>query len=351
MTPSAVSKLIARLEARLGARLVNRSTRKLLLTPEGCDFYERATRILADLEEAERNASTGEQPVGRIRVNTSASYGTHVLASALPVFLARHPGVTLDIVQTDLVIDLLAERTDVAVRAGPLKSSSRVARKLGETAMTIVAAPSYLEKFGEPKAIADLERHNRLGFGYARTVEGWPLKDKGEIVIVPTVGRVQASDGEALRHLVLSGVGLARLAAFTVCNDIEAGRLLPVLEQYNPGDAGSDDQDSPARPACPWPTCVAFHIRLPRPASAAPLGPGPGRAVVATCPRPERSPFGCEGDSSATLPRPLLPACPAAALPRARESPRLSPGAPSRWVAVACRASSCGTLPAAPSLV
>jgi DNA-binding transcriptional LysR family regulator len=236
MTPSAVSKLIARLEARLGARLVNRSTRKLLLTPEGCDFYERATRILADLEEAERNASTGEQPAGRIRVNTSASYGTHVLAPALPAFLARHPGVTLDIVQTDLVIDLLAERTDVAVRAGPLKSSSLVARKLGETPMRIVAAPSYLEKFGEPKTIADLEGHNRLGFGYARTLEGWPLRDKGETVIVPMVGRVQASDGEALRHLVLSGVGLARLAAFTVRNDIEAGRLLPVLEQYNPGD-------------------------------------------------------------------------------------------------------------------
>jgi len=236
MTPSAVSKLIARLEARLGARLVNRSTRKLLLTPEGSDFYERATRILADLEEAERNASTGEQPAGRIRVNTSASYGTHVLAPALPAFLARHPAVTLDIVQTDLVIDLLAERTDVAVRAGPLKSSSLVARKLGETAMMIVAAPSYLEKFCEPKTIDDLEGHNRLGFGYARTVEGWPLKDKGETVIVPTVGRVQASDGEALRHLVLGGAGLARLAAFTVRDDIEAGRLLPVLEQCNPGD-------------------------------------------------------------------------------------------------------------------
>jgi len=237
MTPSAVSKLIARLEARLGARLVNRSTRKLLLTPEGSDFYERATRILADLEEAERNASTGEQPAGRIRINTSASYGTHVLAPALPAFLARHPAVTLDIVQTDLVIDLLAERTDVAVRAGPLKSSSLVARKLGDTPMRIVAAPSYLEKFSEPKTIADLEGHNRLGFGYARTLEGWPLKDdKGETVIVPTVGRVQASDGEALRHLVLGGVGLARLAAFTVRDDIEAGRLLPVLEQYNPGD-------------------------------------------------------------------------------------------------------------------
>jgi DNA-binding transcriptional LysR family regulator len=240
MTPSAVSKLIARLEARLGARLINRSTRKLQLTPEGCTFYERAMRVLADLEEAERGAATGEQPVGRIRINTSASYSTHILAPVLAEFLGKHPGITLDIVQTDTVIDLLAERTDVAVRAGPLKSSSLVARKLGETPMAIIASPSYLERFGAPKTIADLATHNRLGFGYVRTVEGWPLrnmeKGKGETIVVPTLGRVQASDGEALRHMALAGVGLARLAAFTVREDIEAGRLIPVLEQYNPGD-------------------------------------------------------------------------------------------------------------------
>jgi DNA-binding transcriptional LysR family regulator len=240
MTPSAVSKLIARLEARLGTRLVNRSTRKLLLTSEGCTFYERATRVLADMEDAERGAATGEQAVGRIRINTSASYGTHILAPVLAEFLAKHPGVTLDIVQTDTVIDLLAERTDVAIRAGPLKSSSLVARKLGETPMAIVASPSYLQRFGAPKSIADLDTHNRLGFGYVRTVEGWPLRDmekgKGETIVVPTLGRVQASDGEALRHMALAGVGLARLAAFTVREDIQTGRLVPVLEQHNPGD-------------------------------------------------------------------------------------------------------------------
>jgi DNA-binding transcriptional LysR family regulator len=168
MTPSAVSKLITRLEARLGARLLNRSTRQLQITPEGCAFYERATRILADLDEAERAAGAGEQPVGRVRINTSASYATHILAPLLPQFLALHPGVTLDIVQTDAVVDLLAEGADVAVRAGPLKSSSLVARKLGETALTIVAAPSYLERCGEPRTIAELERHNRLGFGDTR---------------------------------------------------------------------------------------------------------------------------------------------------------------------------------------
>ncbi|WP_073625690.1 LysR family transcriptional regulator [Pseudoxanthobacter soli] len=236
MTPSAVSKLVSRLEARLGVRLVNRSTRAFQLTPEGCGFYERATHILADIADAERSAGAGEQPVGRIRLNTSASYATHVLAPIMPAFLERHPGVTLDLVQTDMVVDLLAERTDVAVRAGPLKSSSLVARKLGDTAMVVVAAPSYLARFGAPETLEDLESHHRLGFGYVRSVEGWPMKKGTGTIIVPAVGRVQVSDGEGLRLLALNGAGLARLAAFSVRGDIDAGRLVPVLEHLNPGD-------------------------------------------------------------------------------------------------------------------
>ncbi len=236
MTPSAVSKLVARLETRLGTRLVNRSTRAFQLTPEGCAFYERATRILADIEEAERAAGAGEQPVGRIRLNTSASYATHILAPILPEFLDRYPEITLDLVQTDMIVDLLAERTDVAVRAGPMRSSSLVARKLGETRMVVVASPAYLARFGTPQGIGDLDRHNRLGFGYVRTVDGWPMLKDGETVVVPAVGRIQASDGEALRRLALEGNGLARLAEFTVREDIAQGRLVPVLEDLNPGD-------------------------------------------------------------------------------------------------------------------
>ncbi|MCZ4073352.1 LysR family transcriptional regulator [Agrobacterium sp. LMR679] len=236
MTPSAVSKLIARLESRLGARLLNRSTRQLQITPEGCAFYERATRILADLEEAERAVGEGEQPVGRVRINTSASYATHILAPILPRFLALHPGITLDIVQTDVVVDLLAERMDVAVRAGPLKSSTLVARKLGETGMIIAAAPAYLERCGVPQTMADLEDHNRLGFGYARSVDGWPLRDAGKTVVIPATGRVQVSDGEGLRRLALAGVGLVRLAAFTVREDIAAGRLVSVLDHLDTGE-------------------------------------------------------------------------------------------------------------------
>jgi DNA-binding transcriptional LysR family regulator len=231
MTPSAVSKLLARLENRLGARLVNRTTRKLQLTPEGTAFYERAVRILADMEEAERSASSAEQPVGRIRINTSASYGTHVLAPILPEFLRRYPRVTIDIVQTDTVVDLLAERADIAIRAGPLASSSLVARKLGETRLLVVASPSYLERAGGIDAVGDLEKLNRLGFGYVRAAEDWRFEEDGKIVAVPIRSRLQASDGEALRQLAIAGAGLARLAEFTVRADLAAGRLVRVLPE------------------------------------------------------------------------------------------------------------------------
>lgn len=237
ITPSAVSKLIGRLETRLRTRLFNRSTRQLQLTPEGCVFYESSKRILADLNEAEQVASTGETAVGRVRVNTSASYFNHILAPILPAFLELYPGITLDIVQTDAVIDLLAERTDVAIRTGPLKSSNLVARKLGKTALTVVAAPSYLARYGEPKQISELEQHNCLGFSYARSTTGWAFREKGETVSVPAMGNITTSDGESLRQLALTGTGLARLAAFTVRADIAAGRLVPILTDHDNGDS------------------------------------------------------------------------------------------------------------------
>ena len=237
MTPSAVSKLISRLEARLGARLLNRSTCRLQLTPEGTTFYERASQILADLDDAERGVSSGEQAAGRIRLNTNASFGTHILTPLLPEFLTLYPAVTLDIVHTDTVVNLLEARADIAVRAGPLKSSSLITRKLGATRMMIVAAPAYLARHGLPDNIQALEGHNRLRLGYSRSREGWPLRrEDGEVITMPASGTVQISDGEALRQLALAGIGLARLAAFTVRDDLAAGRLVPVLEGSNPWD-------------------------------------------------------------------------------------------------------------------
>lgn len=236
MTPSAVSKLVARLEQRLGTRLVNRSTRQLQLTPEGSAFYERGVRILADLQEAERCASAHTVPRGRLRVNANVPFGHHFLLPLASEFLGRHPDVTLDIVLTDEVIDILEQRTDVAVRAGPLKSSNLVARKLGATRMVIVGSPGYLARHGTPVTPDELQTHNRLGANYVRAQPGWPLRRDGQDIVMPVTGNAQASDGEALHRLALAGLGFARLAAFQVREDIAAGRLLPVLEDCNPGD-------------------------------------------------------------------------------------------------------------------
>ncbi|NYF35430.1 LysR family transcriptional regulator [Stenotrophomonas sp. JAI102] len=236
LSPSAVSKLVSRLEQRLGTRLLQRSTRQLQLTQEGCAFYERGLRVLADLDEAERCASAHAAPRGRLRVNANVPFGQHFLLPLLPSFLALHPQVAVDLVLTDEVIDLLEQRTDVAVRAGPLKSSSLVARRLGATRMMIVAAPGYAARHGLPEDADALLAHNRLDIGHPRAYTGWPLELNGERRVVPTEGNVRASDGEALRRLVLGGVGIARLAAFQVQADVAAGRLLPVLEHANPGD-------------------------------------------------------------------------------------------------------------------
>lgn len=236
LSPSAVSKLVSRLEQRLGTRLLQRSTRQVQLTPEGCAFYERGLRVLADLDEAERCASAHAEPRGRLRVNANVPFGHHFLLPLLPEFLVRHPQVGVDVVLTDEVIDLLEQRTDVAVRAGPLKSSRLVARRLGATRMMIVAAPAYAARHGLPQSAEALLAHNRLDIGHPRALSGWPLLVDGQRRVVPIDGSARASDGEALRRLALGGVGMARLAAFQVQDDIAAGRLLPVLEQANPGD-------------------------------------------------------------------------------------------------------------------
>ncbi|QNA85276.1 LysR family transcriptional regulator [Sphingomonas sp. So64.6b] len=236
VTPSAVSKLVSRLEARLGVRLAHRSTRRLVLTPEGQDYHQRALRILTDLDEAERNAGAGEQLAGRLRVSSSASYVAHVLAPILPDFLHAYPDIMIEIVQTDTVIDLLAERTDIAVRAGPMPSSRLMARKLGQTRMMIVATPAWIARHGMPATPAELLGHDRIGFAYARATNGWPVVEHGRETLLSVTDRVQVSDGEGIRRLALAGVGVARLATFTIGEDLAAGRLVPLLENHNPGD-------------------------------------------------------------------------------------------------------------------
>jgi DNA-binding transcriptional LysR family regulator len=236
LTPSGVSKLISRLEARLGSRLINRTTRKLTLTEEGQAFYQRAVRILGEMEEAEREAASGAAPRGRLTVNCNIPFGMLHVMPLIPRFLEQHPDVTLDLVLTDTLIDLMQERADVAIRAGPLRASRLVARKLGSSRMVVVGAPDYLARCGTPKTPADLAEHRGIGWTFPRSIRGWRFKrgDHTEEAVPPPVAR--ASDGEVARRLALGSVGLARLALFHIGPDIEAGRLVPVLQNYNPGD-------------------------------------------------------------------------------------------------------------------
>ncbi|KIZ38885.1 MULTISPECIES: LysR family transcriptional regulator [Rhodopseudomonas] len=237
MTPSAVSKLVARLEARLGVRLINRSTRKLQLTPEGTAFYERAVRILDEITAAEREAALGATPSGVLRINSSVPFGLHRLLPLLPDFLQRFPGISVDVTLTDIVVDLLEERADVAIRVGPMRESRLLARKLAESRMVVAAAPAYLATHEPPQTPADLAQHNLLGFGFSRQVADWPFIDgRGGVTNVPTSGNALVGDGEALRQLTIAGAGLARMSRLHIDPDIQAGRLVPVLESYNPGD-------------------------------------------------------------------------------------------------------------------
>jgi DNA-binding transcriptional LysR family regulator len=236
MTPSAVSKLIGRLETRLGTQLVHRSTRKLQLTAEGQQFHARSVRVLADMGDAERSVAAGAAPRGRVTINTSVSFGTQVLVPLVPRFLDQHPQLALDIALTDRVIDLMDERADIAIRWGPLPSSDLVARRLGETGQAIVGSPDYLARHGTPRKPQDLEPHPKLDFTYRRRVPDWPLRVAGRIVDVPVRGRVRASDGETLRLLALAGAGLVRLSRYQIQADLDAGRLVAVLEKHNPGD-------------------------------------------------------------------------------------------------------------------
>lgn len=236
LSPSAVSKLITRLEARLQVHLLNRTTRRMTLSAEGHVFYEQCVRILADIEEAERSASGQREPRGRLGVSTSTPFGREVLIPLVPQFLSRYPGIKMDIMLTDQVVNLIEDRADVAVRHGPLESSRLVAKKLGQTRMVIVGTPDYLKRYGMPSTPEDLASHNRLDFGYTRRLKGWPFIVNGSPWTASPVGNATASDGEALRQLVLAGLGLARLDEFQVAEDIRSGQLVPVLQAFNPGD-------------------------------------------------------------------------------------------------------------------
>jgi DNA-binding transcriptional LysR family regulator len=241
LTPSAISKLISRLEDRLGVTLIIRSTRGLTLTPEGEVFYDRAQKIVSEIEQSERmTTQTAEEARGILRVNCNIPFAQHYLLPILPDFLEQHPGITLDLVQTDLPVDIIYERADVAIRTGVLADSALKARKLLESARHVVASPRYLARFGAPETPQELLNHNCLNFNIRRSLDVWPFEsratDASARLDQPVKGNMRVDNGETMRQMALAGLGLARLSDFHILPDIEAGRLVPVLEDFNPGD-------------------------------------------------------------------------------------------------------------------
>ncbi|WP_226575431.1 LysR family transcriptional regulator [Acuticoccus sediminis] len=230
LTPSAVSKAVARLERRLGVRLVARTTRGLTLTAEGRDFHLRAVSILCALEEAEREATTGGRPIGTVTIATSASYGHHTLYPALRPLLAEHPDLHVVVLQNDAVVALLDAEADIAVRAGEMPPSAMLVRSLGHGPRLVVGSPAYLAARGVPRTPDDLADHDLIDFTYQRHKPTWPYRPESG----PPGVRIRASDGEGVRHMALAGLGLARLTEFVVRADLAAGRLVSVLDDAGP---------------------------------------------------------------------------------------------------------------------
>ncbi|MBW9091523.1 LysR family transcriptional regulator [Rhizobium wenxiniae] len=235
LTPSAVSKLIARLESRLGARLLVRTTRALTLTEEGEAYHHAALRILQELNDADQEVAGGAVR-GRLRINATIPFGTMFLAPAVPEFVARNPGLVVDLSLTDGIVDLVAEKTDVAIRMGNLPDSGLIARKLGQSRRVICASPDYLARKGTPEKPADLAHHDCLTFNFRRATPSWPFRTGGRDVVQPVKGSVVVNNGETMKQMVLAGAGIARVGLFHVADEIAAGRLIPLLEEENPGD-------------------------------------------------------------------------------------------------------------------
>lgn len=233
LTPSAISKQIARLEDRLGVRLINRTTRRLGLTDEGRSFYERCVGILSDIAEAEDSLiSSSDKPRGKLHINTGVAFGRNQINPLVPAFLERYPEIDLDITMTDSLSDLVEEGIDVAIRFGFLQDSTLVARHLADSRRAICASPEYLEKFGVPETPQDLVNHNCLAFSHLPHLNEWIFKAPDGEFTFRAKGNFMANNGEAIHEMAVSGLGISRMAEFMVTPDVKSGRLVRVLQDY-----------------------------------------------------------------------------------------------------------------------
>ncbi len=230
---SAISRRLKELEQRLGVQLLQRTTRKMTLTAEGRQYYERCVRILADLAEAEDDvASRGQALRGTLSIATPVSFGVDHLSPAISAFMHAHPQLTIKLDMNDRQIDLIEEGVDVAIRIGELKDSSLHAKKIARFCHVVCAAPSYFERHGVPKTPTDLECMDGLCYGNLVDPSMWRYKDGnrwGEVRVKP---KLVATNGEALREAAIAGLGVICEPSFIVHRALESGQLQPVLTNY-----------------------------------------------------------------------------------------------------------------------
>ena len=228
VTASAVSRRVAKLEDELGVRLLMRTTRTMRLTDDGRAFHLRCTRILEELSEARSAfARARARPSGTLRVDMAAAL-TRVLTPHLPTFVAKYPDVRLELSVRDQLIDPVTEGVDVALRLGPVTKVSLIAKKLAEPEIILVASPAYLRRAGTPASIADLERHQRLGYLRDGRPDAWSFGAGGPGP-VPVDGAFHSNDIDALRALALSGRGIVQAFDFLVADELRRGTLVRVL--------------------------------------------------------------------------------------------------------------------------
>ena len=234
LSKSVVSKYVTRLENRLGARLLNRTTRRISLTEVGRAFYTRSQQGLQVLEEANAEVLRLQgAPRGVLRINTPMSFGILHIAPALADFLALYPELSVDMNLDDRKVDLIEEGFDLAVRISDLPDSSLVARRLASCRHVVCAAPEYLQRHGIPQTPNDLREHNTLTYQYHEFQNEWRfLSPEGKYISAPVSGSIQMNNSLALREVLLQGIGISLIPTFIVGSDIRAGRLQPLLSHY-----------------------------------------------------------------------------------------------------------------------
>ena len=237
VTRSAISKAITQLEQELGARLLDRTTRRVTPTEAGLAYYERCLAILAQIAETEAQISRlHDEPKGVLRVNAPMSFGTLYLGTAVADFMDRYKELKVEMTLTDRMIDPLEEGVDVTVRIGALADSSLIARRISTARVVLVASPDYIARHRAPEVPADLVGHKCLHYGHSTTVPRWQLTDNGMALTVPVAACLSSNNGDTLRDAAIKGIGIARLPSFLVGADIAAGRLAVVLPDYPPQD-------------------------------------------------------------------------------------------------------------------